>query len=102
MNRRGFLTSTGIAVAGLAFPKVDRLLGQTATSGGWRTFEVTTRAELLKYSGTTRIWLPAALTKPTPFQRTLANTFDCKGGIASMIESDADSLAIVAAEFPAG
>ena len=102
MNRRGFLRSTGIAAAGLAFPKVGRVFGQTATSGGWRTFEVTTRAELLKYSGSTRVWLPAALTQPTPFQRTLANTFRCEGGTARMVESEADSLGIVAAEFPAG
>jgi transglutaminase-like putative cysteine protease len=102
MNRRGFLRSTGIGAAGLALPKAGRLLADSIPPVGWRTFEVTTRVELLKYSGTTRVWLPAALTKPTVFQRTLANRFDCEGGTAKMVESEADALGIVAAEFPAG
>jgi len=68
----------------------------------WRTFEVTTRVEVLKPAGATRIWLPAALVGETPFQKTLANTFDVEGGTANMIESKADSLGIVTAEVPAG
>ena len=61
MDRRGFLQSTGIVAASLALPKAGRLWAESATSGGWRTFEVTTRVEVLKYSGTTRVWLPTAL-----------------------------------------
>jgi len=68
----------------------------------WRTFQVTTRAEVLKTSGTTRIWLPAALTHQTPFQRTIENTFNCEGGTAKMVEDEIDSLGIIAAEFPSG
>ena len=64
-------------------------------------FDVTTRVEVLKYSGTTRVWVPAALIRPTAFQKTLANTFNCEGGAAKMVESYADALGIVAAQFPA-
>jgi len=71
-------------------------------SGSWRTYEVITRVEVLKLSGTTRIWLPAALIGQTPFQKTLANTFIADGGNAQLVESQADSLGIIAAEFPAG
>ena len=102
MDRRGFLQSTGIVAASLALPKAGRLWAESATSGGWRTFEVTTRVEVLKYSGTTRVWLPTALIKPTRFQRTLANTFNCEGGTARLVESKPDALGIIAAEFPTG
>jgi transglutaminase-like putative cysteine protease len=71
-------------------------------SGSWRTYEVITRVEVLKPSGTTRIWLPAALIGQTPFQKTLANTFIADGGNAKLVEYQADSLGIVAAEFPPG
>jgi len=102
MNRRDFLRSAGVISAGLALPKVTRLFAESPASAGWRTFDLTTRVEILKPSGTTRIWLPAGLLSETPFQRTLANTFHAEGGAAKLIESKADALGIIAAEFPAG
>jgi hypothetical protein len=63
---------------------------------------VTTRAEVLKPSGATKVWLPAALGIETPFQKTLSNTFNADGGTARMVEGKADGLGIIAAEFPAG
>src|SRR6266481_1598875 len=102
MNRRDFLRSTAIASASLAFPKAKILFAQGATSGSWRTFEVTTRVEVLKSSGTTRIWVPTALINQAPFQKTLANTFNAEGGAAKIVEGQADALGIVTAEFPAG
>jgi transglutaminase-like putative cysteine protease len=102
MNRRDFLRSAGVASAGLAFPKTGRLFARGATSGGWRTFEVTTRAEVLKPSGMTLVWLPAALICDTPYQRTLANRFNTEGGTAKIVEIKTDALGIVAAKFPAG
>src|SRR5581483_8743815 len=49
-----------------------------------------------------RVWVPAALVNDTPYQRTLANTFDAGAGTAQLIRSDADSLGIIAAEFSSG
>ena len=57
MNRRDFLWSTGVAVAGLTLSKPELVFADNATADGWRTFEVTTRAEVLKPAGTTKIWL---------------------------------------------
>jgi len=102
MKRRDFLKSAGAASASIAFLKPGRLFAEGAAADGWRTFEVTTRAQVLKASGTTRIWIPAALASPTPFQKTLANEFNAEGGTAKMVESKADALGIIAAEFPAG
>jgi transglutaminase-like putative cysteine protease len=102
MNRRNFLLSAGAVPVSLAFAKAGRLFSQVATAEQWRTFQVTTRVEVLKPSGTTRIWVPAALLGETPFQKTLANTFTCEGGTAKIVESKPDALGIIAAEFPVG
>jgi transglutaminase-like putative cysteine protease len=101
MNRRDFLRSAAAVPASLAFPKTN-LLAEDATPGGFRTFEVRTRVEILKSSTATRVWLPAALIHETPFQKTLSNRFSAEGGTARIIEERADGLGIVAAEFPAG
>lgn len=102
MNRRKFLQSGGIASAGLAFARTGRWMPLATTADAWRTFQVTTRVEVLKPSGTTRIWVPAALLAETPFQKTLSNTFHCEGGTAKQQESLNDLLGIIAAEFPSG
>jgi hypothetical protein len=75
MNRRDFLRSAGIASAGFALPKTARSFTESAAPSGWRTFELTTRVEVLAPSGTTRVWLPTAIIAEAPFQRTLSNRF---------------------------
>ena len=102
MNRRDFLRSTSAVSAGLAFSPDWRLFAHSVASDGWRTFDVITHVEVLKPSGTTRIWVPAALVGETPYQKTLANAFDAAGGKARLIERADDSLGIIAAEFRAG
>jgi len=102
MNRRDFLRSAGIASASFSLPTAARFFADGGAPGSWRTFEVTTRVEVLTSSGATRVWLPAALIADTPFQRTIGNRFHADGGAAKMVESSADGLGIVAAEFPAG
>jgi transglutaminase-like putative cysteine protease len=102
MNRRDFLQSGSLLTLSLASAKAERLFARAATVDRWRTFQVTTRVEVPKTSGSTRIWLPAALTCQTPFQKTIENTFNCDGGTAKMVESEIDALGIIAAEFPSG
>ena len=101
MNRRDFLRSASIAAAALAFPKAGKS-DLTAAAADWRTFEVTTHIEVLQPGGVTRIWVPTALLRPEPFQKTLSNTFNAAGGSAKIVESKPDALGIVSAEFPSG
>jgi hypothetical protein len=101
MKRRNFLQLTAAAGAGFAFSSRMPLLADTLPSG-WRTFDVTTRVEVLKPAGETRIWLPAALVRNTPFQKTLANKFGAESGHAKLSESEKGDLGIVSAVFPAG
>jgi transglutaminase-like putative cysteine protease len=102
MHRRHFLRSAGVASVGLAFSKPGRLFAKSEFPGGWRTFDVTTTVEVLKPSGITRVWVPAALITETPFQKTLSNSFKAEGGSAKILTTKANALGIVAAEFPAG
>lgn len=99
MNRRDFLYAAGTASAAFVLSKPERLFAQSA---GWRTFEVTTRVEVLKPSGTTHVWLPAARVSGTPYQKMLANTFQCEGATGKAVESKTEALGIIAAEFPPG
>lgn len=102
MNRRDFLTCTSGAALGASLSPFAKAVPPDSAPDGWRTFEVTTRVEVLKPSGVTRIWLPTALLATTPFQKTLANDFNAEGGTAKLVEDKADALGMVAAEFPAG
>jgi len=102
MDRRDFLKSAAVVSAGLVFPKADLLFAESTAPAGWRTFEITTHVEILKPSGVTRIWVPAALVSGTPFQKTLSNTFVADGGKAKFTRDKAQSLGIISAEFPAG
>ncbi|HEY2822947.1 MAG TPA: transglutaminase domain-containing protein [Candidatus Acidoferrum sp.] len=104
MNRRDFLQTAGIVSATLAFPNAATLLATapTQTLATWRTFEITTRIEILKPSGFTRVWLPAALTTETPFQKTLSNKFTATGGTAKLTENKSDALGVISAAFPEG
>ena len=100
MNRRHFLQSSGAACAGLALTKSTSLFADTFATG-WRSFEVTTRVEVLKPNGATRIWVPAALVRDTPFQRTLSNKFAAEGGAAKLSKDKLNALGIVSATYPA-
>src|SRR5262245_48861607 len=101
MNRRTFLYSGAVASATLALPRSARVFASTGGSV-WRTFEVTTRVEVLSPSGTTFVWLPAALLNETRYQRTLSNTFQAEGGTADLVVNKEDEYGIVAAKFEEG
>ena len=102
MDRREFLISGSGATLASLFPKTGSLLSSLHASTGWRTFEVITRVEVLKPSGATHVWVPVGLIRETPYQKTLANSFNVEGSTAELIESEADGLGIVVAEFPPG
>jgi transglutaminase-like putative cysteine protease len=100
MKRREFLRHTAATCAGLALSKAVPLFADAPASTGWRTFEVTTHVEVLKPSGVTHIWVPAALIRNTPFQKTLANKFTAEDGTAKFNENKQDFLGIVSATYP--
>src|SRR6185295_1337097 len=48
---------------------------RAAADAGWRTFEVTTRAEISRPEGISRAWLPLPLKQDTDWQRAAGNTW---------------------------
>ena len=100
MNRRNFLQRASVLSAGFAFPVPKSSLAHEFTSAKWRTFEVTTGVEVLKPAGITRLWVPAALVRDTPFQKTIGNTFRCDAGTTKIIKNSTEGLELIAAEFP--
>jgi transglutaminase-like putative cysteine protease len=102
MNRRKFLQSAGVVSASLVLPKKAPGWAPPGGAGGWRTFEVTTHVEVLKPSGVTSVWLPAALLRDTPFQKTISNEFRAEGGTTELVKKEADALGIVSARFSEG
>jgi transglutaminase-like putative cysteine protease len=101
VNRRAFLRANGVFCAGFAVSKAAQAFVQALPVSDWRTFEVTTRVELLKPSGVCRIWLPAALVVETPYQKTHTNRYTSVGGTAKLSDDKQSALGIVSATYAA-
>lgn len=101
MNRRSFLRANGALCAGFALTKAAPVLAERRAPDNWRTFEVVTQVELLKPSGIGHIWLPAALTHDTPYQKSLSNRFTAQSGTVRLTRDKENALGIVSATFPA-
>jgi transglutaminase-like putative cysteine protease len=102
MKRRTFLSSSALLCAGAALSRTLHATERAVANGEWRMFEVVSRVELLKPSGTTHIWLPAALVIDTPYQRTISNHYVADAGVAKLHKDRRNALGIVSATFPAG
>ena len=102
MQRRAFLQLYGLAASGLVLPSaVTRAFAQSPTET-WRTFEVTTRVEVLAPAGRTRVWLPTPLTVDTPYQKSLGSTFNAEGADGKAMADPTWGLGVVWAEWAAG
>lgn len=101
MNRRDFLRSAALVSAASALP-AHVFAGRPDDSGHWRTFEVTTRVNVLRASGLTRVWVPIPLTVETQYQRPLGNTFEAAGGSAKLLDGRMRGFGMIAAEWPDG
>ncbi|MBL0140558.1 MAG: transglutaminase domain-containing protein [Betaproteobacteria bacterium] len=102
MQRRNFLRLAGLASTGLVLPAaVSRAFAQSPADR-WRTFEVTTRVEVVKPAGKTRVWLPTPLTVDTPYQKSLGSTFKAEGAEGSAASDPAWGLGMVWTEWAEG
>ncbi len=104
MHRRTFLqtcvgASAGITLAGLARPM--RPMAAPATGGAaWRTFEVTTRLEILKPSGVTRAWVPMPLMPDTDYHKNLDQSWTGNAATMRVYRDDKYGAGIFFAEWP--
>jgi transglutaminase-like putative cysteine protease len=70
MKRREFLGAAALTALSWRRLSAESL---SPAQPSWRTFEVTTRAEIFKPEGISRAWLPIPLTAETDWQRSLGN-----------------------------
>ncbi len=105
--RRTFLKNTAAAAMAAAFPAVN--FAQTPApvrsnfapqSGAWRTFEVTTRVDILKPKGVTKVWLPIPSVN-SGYQRSQGNSFS-SNGTTDLTDDGVDGAKMLYAEFAAG
>src|SRR6202041_3036514 len=101
MNRRDFLRSNSSICAGWALSRAIPVLADTPSAGKWRTFGVVTNVELLKPKGFSHVWLPAPLSRNTPYQNTISTRFTAKGGTGRLSKDKQTALGIVSAMYAA-
>ena len=70
-------------------------------AAGWRTFEVTTRLEILEPSGVTRAWVPLPLMGDTSYQKRLGDTWDGNATEPRVWRDPRYDAGLVHAEWPA-
>ena len=106
MDRRSFLkTTTRISAAGALGYWSGPVLAQSApwTDGThWRSFEVTTRVEVAKPEGVTRVWLPLPLAADTDWIRTFDNGWSGNATSVKLVPFSEYDAALMYAEWPAG
>src|SRR6266436_5776289 len=93
MDRRAFVISTAAAVLPwrIAFAQ-----------SGWRTFEVTTRAEVDFAEGVSRVWLPLPLTADTEWHRSLGSAWSgssTRDRAVDVSRPDANAKSLSPAEY---
>ena len=69
---------------------------------GWRTFEVTTRAEISKPQGASRAWLPMPLAAETDWQRGLGNSWTGNAKSIQEVRVTKYGVPLLHAEWAAG
>lgn len=102
MHRRDFLRLAGLSTSGLVLPAAVTNAFAQSPADRWRTFEVTTRVEVLQPAGRTRVWLPTPLTVDTPYQKSLGSTFRAEGGEGKAMSDPAWGLGVVWAQWEEG
>jgi len=80
MRRRSFLQAGAAAAALGALPRVSfaQQLPFDPRPGDWRTFEITTRVEILKPAGASRAWVPLPSVE-SDYQKVVGNTWSSNG-----------------------
>jgi transglutaminase-like putative cysteine protease len=97
-TRRNFIQTSAAALSlGWALPSAAQHRSFDPRPGAWRTFEITTRVEVLEPRGTTKLWLPVP-SMNTDWQRSLESSFSSNGKTRMMSDA-ADGARMLYAEF---
>ncbi|MGB5082890.1 MAG: transglutaminase domain-containing protein [Burkholderiales bacterium] len=102
MYRRHFLQTAGALSAAAFLPKpalAQHLPFNPQAAEKWRTFEITTRVEVLVPGGTTRVWLPIP-SVDTFYQRSIDNAWSGNAAVATLLHERRYGAGIFYAEWP--
>ena len=109
MNRRTFLRTTAALSAGAAATRVLSVVPPAHAQqkefsprpGTWRTFEMTTRVEILEPAGVMRAWLPIPSVK-ADYQKPLGDQWSGNAKVMKAVTDNVYGASMLYAEFAAG
>jgi len=105
MDRRTFLRSgIGVSTAaavGLRLPQ-SAIAAEPSGQAQWRTFEVTSKVEIVKPSGATRAWVPMPLMPDTDYQKSRGQSWTGNAAGMRVYRDEKYGAGIFYAEWPAG
>jgi transglutaminase-like putative cysteine protease len=103
-RRRLIQTAAMLAVAPAlplrAFAQANASRVFAPQRGAWRTFEITTRVDIVKADGLTRVWLPVPAVTGD-YQKSLDSSFTSNGA-ARLMQDDQRSANLLYTEFAPG
>ena len=104
--RRQFMKNSAVALASAALPAINFAQAAAATErqfspkpAAWRTFEVTTRVDIAKPQGATRLWLPVPSIN-SEWQQSLESSYS-SNGTARMEDDNATGARMLFVDFAA-
>ena len=105
--RRSFLKNTAAAALAASLPSLNFAQAPAVAtrtlfapqSGAWRTFEVTTRVDIAKLDGATRVWLPIPSVN-SDYQRSLESSFSSNGA-GKFMQDGQDGAKMLYVDFAA-
>src|SRR5579864_1702680 len=102
MDRRSFLKTGALIPAAAALPATafsQQLPFEPRQAQQWRTFEVTTRVEILFPEGASRVWLPVPSVN-SGYQRTIDNAWSGNAAAAQLLHDGKYGAGMLYAEWP--
>jgi transglutaminase-like putative cysteine protease len=98
MERREFL-KTAAAMSALAGSGLSHAAPSPWANGvEWKPFELTTRVDIARSAGETRVWVPLPLSSDTDYARTLNSAWNGNASSARLVR-DAQGNAMLVAEW---
>jgi transglutaminase-like putative cysteine protease len=102
MDRRSFLKAGTLVPAAAALPKLahaQQLPFEPRQAEKWRTFEVSTRVEIVFPEGATRVWLPIP-SVDSGYQKTIDNAWSGNAQVAKVLHDGKYGAGMLYAEWP--
>jgi transglutaminase-like putative cysteine protease len=96
MHRRSFLQAGAAASLLGSIPRLGlaQQLPYDPRPAGWRTFEITTRVEILKPTGPSRVWVPVPSVE-SDYQKVIGNTWSGNGSARIMSDGKYGAAMVV-------